>query len=283
MSKAFYAGLVLAVGLTAASWVNTALHAQSGGPATRTADAIDKKALDLEYERDAAIANQVGEEPLTKVEQLYARHYQYFKLIGRGVPIREKLGYVSGREELKTLHMTDSIFAADDVLAGIDRLCATSDAVVVGSVVARTAQFAEGDSFLITNHSVRIDSVLKSPTQLEVGSGDLIVVLRPGGVAFVDGVLVKTIVESVGLLSNGELVLFLKYDPESKSFRTSGHDDSLEPLSAYDITAGTVESQSGARIDLSHFEDSHSFLKYVSRNCQGHPSGERDRSLTRME
>lgn len=268
MTKGFYAGVVAVIFLAAASLAGTGLQAQSigGHPGS---EAVDQSTLDADYERNAARASVVDPTSQTDIERIHARQYPSLAMRFRGLPIRSSEEFTSGGRSCKRIVGSEVFFSSAEVRRGIARLCATSDAVVTGSIVSRSAQFSAGETFLLTNYSVRVESVLKSQSGPALQSGDLVPVTRMGGVAFIDGVLVETVIAAIGLLDDGDLLLFLKYMPESQSYCTAGSEESLQPLSAFSISDNSLTPQSAASIDTSRWGDARDFVEFVRRSCNG--------------
>jgi hypothetical protein len=99
-----------------------------------------------------------------------------------------------------------------------------SDLIVVGQVIRSTSAFTEKAGFIFTDSEVLIERVIaqsaedKSRGLLDANSE--ITVTSPGGIMSVEGHRVSAFLPNeVALKANGRYILFLKFLPESNSYK----------------------------------------------------------------
>jgi len=125
--------------------------------------------------------------------------------------------------------------------AFVSDLSKNANAVIRGTVVAKTSQVTEDATFIFTDYTVRVTEVLKNDGASHIRRGGAITVTRPGGRVILNGVIVSAIDESAPLLNaNGsEVVLFLKYLRVSRSYAQSAD------LGTYAVDRGRLKPITG--------------------------------------
>ena len=141
--------------------------------------------------------------------------------------------------------MTESVSPKDY----FSSLVNTSDAVIRGRVLKKVSQITENDTFIFTDYEVVIIEVFKNNAASPTDIGNTITVTRPGGKVLVG----KTIMMATdGLFlplpeSSREVILFLKYLPETGTYQTERYNGSFElvnnilhPLSRGSFPPGAI-------------------------------------------
>lgn len=84
-----------------------------------------------------------------------------------------------------------------------------ADAVVVGTVVGKVSQLAEGDSFIFSEHAFVVDEVLKSDAATPITEGASITVVRSGGEVRLNGHTYRADKSDFKRFTRGERYLLL--------------------------------------------------------------------------
>jgi hypothetical protein len=110
------------------------------------------------------------------------------------------------------------------------KLAERSDAVVRGRVTRKVSHLTEDDAFLFTDYDFVVTEVLKNNVMVPLYTGATITVTRPGGKILLDGVIVKATDDCFAPLpvGNHNLVLFLKFVPETGAYQATGDTGTFE-------------------------------------------------------
>jgi len=107
----------------------------------------------------------------------------------------------------------------------LESLARRVDAIVVASVKDKTSMFNEGETFLFTEHKVRVGEVIKNNSSAPIDPGSEITIMRAGGKVLVDGRTIVAIESSVKPIRVGTTyLLFLKW------VATTGAYQSISPF-----------------------------------------------------
>lgn len=107
----------------------------------------------------------------------------------------------------------------------LESLARRVDAIVVASVKDKTSMFNEGETFVFTEHKVRVEEVIKNNSSASIDPGFEITIMRAGGKVLVDGRTVVAIESSVKPIRVGTTyLLFLKW------VATTGAYQSISPF-----------------------------------------------------
>jgi hypothetical protein len=130
------------------------------------------------------------------------------------------------------------------------KLTNESDVVIRGKVNKKVSQVTEDDAFIFTDYDVVVTEVLKNNaiSPLEVGVD--MTVTRLGGKILVDGIIVSFKDQRfLPLPLNQDVVLFLKYIPETGTYQTTQDNGSfqldgevLRPLTGIQFPPGVLEN-----------------------------------------
>lgn len=103
----------------------------------------------------------------------------------------------------------------------LESLARRVDAIVVASVKDKTSMFNEGETFVFTEHKVRVEEVIKNNSSAPVDPGSEITIMRAGGRVLVDGRTVVAIESSVKPIRVGTTyLLFLKWVPTTGAYQS---------------------------------------------------------------
>ena len=135
-----------------------------------------------------------------------------------------------------------------------------SDAIIRGKAVNKASQITEDDSFLFTDYEIVVAEVFKNSTRPLLNAGTTITVTSPGGKIVLDDVVVKAggNGEAAFPVNAQEVLLFLKYIPETEGFRLTRYNGGFE------LNGKFVRPLAGIfPITPSFFANQHSFLKTI--------------------
>jgi len=210
------------------------------------------------YSTEKADATPIGDGVLTPAQRVHGGLFA-----ARGYP--ERVASLMGNITIAQLAKSQS---KEDVL-GIDMhvgvgplmepdtpehffggLARGSDAVVRGRVIKKSSQTTVDGYFLFTDYEIRVDEVFRDNPLAPIGLGTTITVTRPGGKIIMNGVVIKVVDHHFDPLpvNGNEVVLFLKFVPETASYQAAGDshsfellDSSVRALNEDDVPAGVLE------------------------------------------
>jgi hypothetical protein len=103
----------------------------------------------------------------------------------------------------------------------LESLARRVDAIVVASVKDKTSMFNEGETFVFTEHKVRVEEVIRNNSSAPIDPGAEITIMRAGGKVLVDGRTVLAIESSVKPIRVGTTyLLFLKWVPTTGAYQS---------------------------------------------------------------
>ena len=174
----------------------------------------------------------IQEGQMTDKQKQHSKIFKNYGDVTRGKKIRDLS--LSGdvnliREKGSEILTPSSSLRLNDYLS---LLACHADAVVVGVIENKASQLTEDGTFLFTDYGFTPEEVLKSnpydPLQVNLE----ITVTRTGGLAMLNGHIVKAIDETQkSLRVGGRYLLFLRYIPATRAYRSLGStsgDDSFE-------------------------------------------------------
>ena len=210
MSKPFIIGLLAALALFIGSRVYaTRLQPQSSD------DSAAKYERQLEFAEATPI--QLGQ--MTEQQRRHSRLYAPYSNPLQHMPVRKLMAKRPGKDVQTTrlvgLESSD-LPSAEDMLK---QLAAESDAVVIGQVLSKNAQLTEEETWVFTDYQFQANEIIKNNGQAPIHTGQTLTVSRAGGKVVIDGVIFTAEDESFPPLTKGsEVLLFLQYVPETKSY-----------------------------------------------------------------
>jgi hypothetical protein len=220
MSKSFVLGFIVGVALLIVAGVG-ASRLQRKTPEQTRAEEEDKR-----YKTEIIDATPVHLNALTDKERIHSNIYPYYREL-RG---ERKISFLLGQAKGKSKVVETGVFVGNEPLlepesaeSYFGRLVTESDAVIRGKVKHKASQITGDDAFIFTDYEIEITEILKNNAAAELDTGSTITVTRPGGKVVVDGIIVKATDESFALLpaDNRELLLFLRYIPETGTYKAT--------------------------------------------------------------
>lgn len=205
-TKAFAIAVLLLVGLSLA-------HSTS----TNSASSVQKKpTVD-----DAAKEEATPLTPMSQHQQEHARLYRSYTGVGRRLTdlARERGEDVTiGVDPPLQMTQPEGENGHENALESLARRV---DAIVVASVKDKTSMFNEGETFVFTEHKVRVEEVIKNNSSAPIDPGFEITIMRAGGKVLVDGRTVVAIESSVKPIRVGTTyLLFLKWVPTTGAYQS---------------------------------------------------------------
>lgn len=102
-----------------------------------------------------------------------------------------------------------------------NRLLNQSDAIIRGQAIEKVSQITEDDSFIFTDYKIVLTEIIKNNSQSNLEIRADITVTRPGGKILINDTVIKAVDEKFQPLpTNRELLLFLKFIPETQTYQT---------------------------------------------------------------
>ena len=117
----------------------------------------------------------------------------------------------------------------------LQKLTASSDAVVIGTVTAKASQITENERFVFTDYSLTVDEVLKDEAA-NLQPQTEITVTRPGGKILFQGRVISARDKSFCPLAiGGHYLLFLRYIPATGAYQA------VNSVSSFELVNGVVK------------------------------------------
>lgn len=212
----------------------------------------------------------IREGQMTEKQKQHSKLFKNYGDVTRGKKLRELslAGEVNLLREKGAEILTPSSYLSPRDYMGL--LACHADAVVLGVVEDKSSQLTEDGSFLFTDYEFKPEEVLKSNPYDPLQVNFEITVTRTGGLAILNGHLVRAIDEvQKPLRVGGRYLLFLRYIPATRAYRSLGStsgDDSFE------IVNRSINQVSDRHAPLgSRKEDNESFLgivrEVIKRSC----------------
>jgi hypothetical protein len=216
----------------------------------------EKKQQELaQYKAELVDATPVRLGVLTARQQVHSKQFAYYKALRNDKTISWLTRQAEGEYKIVTAIIgagQGQVLKPDTPENYFGNLSQESDAVIRGKVTKKESQITEDESFVITDYEVTVLEVMKNNPISQVNTGTALTVTRPGGKVLLDDVIVRAIDESYKPLPlNGhEVVLFLKYIPETGAYKTTKAtgsfelvDDKATPLSSKKLPPGVLQSR----------------------------------------
>jgi hypothetical protein len=192
---------------------------------------FQKKQATAIYKAEIVDATPVQLGVLTEQQRKHSKHYSSY---GRDFPKKISETILQGEGQVNGIIMgiglgpklTESV-SPKDYFSGIVK---ASDAVIRGRVIKKVSQITENDTFIFTDYEVVIMEVFKNNAASPTDMGNTITITRPGGKVLVGKTIMEVTDEQFLPLpeSSREVILFLKYLPETGAYQTERYDGSFE-------------------------------------------------------
>jgi hypothetical protein len=138
-------------------------------------------------------------------------------------------------------------------------LAKSSDAIVRGTVAGKASQVTQDLAFLFTDYDISISEIFKNNPVAPIDIGAVITVTRPGGKVLLQGVVVNAIDHSFEPLPiNHDVILFLRFIPETGAYRATG------PFGSFELDGSSVRPLTGDRFPPGVLAGRDPFLKTLS-------------------
>jgi hypothetical protein len=184
---------------------------------------------------------------LTETQRFRSRLFSHYRQLNNNKTIREIVEQAKGHTKIVGLMVAPGLGPAytepETPENYFGELTRSSNAVIRGRVIKGAPYITEDEGFVVTDYSVEVTEILKNNAidPLEIGS--IIIVTRPGGKVVSSGIVVKASDRSFEPLpQNGnDLVLFLQYIPEARSYKATNYSGSfaLDGLTLRPLTSGS--------------------------------------------
>jgi len=221
MSKPFLIGFVSGLALLFVVGV--------GASRLRQKDAEDaKQRSELErFQAELVDATPVQLGVLTETQRIHSKLYSHYLKLGSNRTISGLVAQATGKSKIVEtgvlVGMTEVLTEPATPENYFGELTELSDAVVRGRVIRSVAQLTEDDAFVFTDYDVAATEVLKSNPSAPIHRGTTLTVTRPGGKVLLNGIIVKARDDAFAPLplNNHDVVLFLKFIPETGAYRAT--------------------------------------------------------------
>lgn len=246
MSKSFVSGFIVGVALLIVAGVGASRLQRRD--ATRTEE--------KEYQAKIVDATPVQLGALSEKQRIHSKFYiEYLERRG-GKTISGLVAQAKGKSRMvKTIAFVgvgSDLVVKETPEEYFGKLAQASDAVIWGRVTKKVSQITEDDAFIFTDYDVAVIEALKNNATAQLGTGSMITVTRPGGRILTDGVIVEAedmAFEPLPINSN-DVVLFLKYIPETGAYRATADTgcfeldgSNLRPLTKVNIPPGVLRGK----------------------------------------
>lgn len=146
----------------------------------------------------------------------------------------------------------------------LQRVSCRADAVVLGRINAKYSQLTENQSFVFTDYEIAVGDVIKNNSSLDLSKTGGFTLTAQGGSVRLNNNIFRVVVErSIPLRVGKEYIFFLKYLPDSQSFKL------INEQSFFEVFTGKVRS--GGKGLPNSFDDLGNFVgslrQAASVNC----------------
>jgi hypothetical protein len=250
MSKSFVLGFIVGVALLIVAGVGASRLQR------RDAARIDAEELERKYQAELVEATPVELGALSEGQRIHSKLYTPYKQIKGNETISSLVAQAKGKSKIVETgvypRLMPEITQPETPDNYFGNLAGESDAVIRGRVTKKTSQVTEDDSFIFTDYDVLIIEVFKNHASFPLTTGGSLTVTLPGGKVLLDGVIVKARDDAFAPLplKNHEVILFLRFIPETSSYKVTRDTGSFEldgstlrPLTGHSFPPGVLESQ----------------------------------------
>ena len=250
MSKSFVLGFIVGVALL--------IVAGAGASRLQRRDVkqIDAAAEEREYQAEIVDATPVQLGALSEKQRIHSKLYTHYLKMRGGETISKLVAQAKGKSRIARtiafVGLGPVLTESETPESYFGKLARASDAVIHGKVTNKVPQITEDDSFVFTDYDVVITEVLKNNRIATIDTGATIIVTRPGGKVLLDGIIVEAIDMCFEPLptNNHDVVLFLKYIPETGAYKATQDtgifelgDSTLRPLTKSDFPPGVLRDK----------------------------------------
>jgi hypothetical protein len=248
MPKYFILGLIVGLALLISSGIGMARKQQRNKPA--------EDFQESEYRAELGDATPVQLGVLSDRQRIHSALYKHYAQIrgGKISALVSQFGAQFGDKgkiiDTGVAVGLGPLLAPDTPEHYFQELLRRSDTAIRGKVISKTSQITEDEWFVFTDYDVFVTEVFKNTADAPIDYGRTITVTRPGGKVLLSKVIVRAVDQLFAPLPlNGhEVVLFLKFIPESKSYTATAGEasfelngSSLRPLTGGDLPTGVLQ------------------------------------------
>jgi len=192
---------------------------------------FQKKYATALYKAEIVDATPVQLGVLTEQQRKHSKLYSFY-----GRDFRKKISEIISQGEGQVngigvgVGLGEAMTESVSPKAYFSSLVNDSDAVIRGRILKKVSQITENDTFIFTDYEVVITEVFKNNAASPTDMGNTITVTRPGGKVLVGKTIMKAFDENFLPLpeSSREVILFLKYLPETGTYQTERYNGSFE-------------------------------------------------------
>lgn len=226
MSKPFVLGFVAGLALLVVAGVGASrLHQKNAEQEKQRADLA-------EYQAEIGDATPVQLGVLTDRQRIHSKLYAHYLELTKNFTVSRSIARAESKVVGIDVHvgLGPALTEPETPESYFGELARESDVVIRGRVATKASQITEDDGFIFTDYEILVTEVLKNSNKIRLDSGTTLEVTCPGGKISVGGIIMKAIDHSFALLpqNSHDLVLFLKYVPETGAFRPAGATGSFE-------------------------------------------------------
>jgi hypothetical protein len=255
MPKSFVVGFIVGMALLMVSGV-------AGFQSQKNSLQAKKQQELAQYKAELVDATPVQLGVTSARQQAHSKQFAYYKALRDDKTISWLVRQVEGEYKIVTAIIgvgQGQVLKPDTPENYFGSLARESDAVIRGKVTKKESQITEDESFIFTDYEVTVLEVLKNNPTSQLTISTTITVTRPGGKVLLNDVIVRAIEETYKPLPlNGhEVVLFLKFIPETGAYKTT------KATSSFELVEDTVKPLSGKKVPPGVLQGRHSFLHTV--------------------
>jgi hypothetical protein len=253
MSKSFIGGFVIGV----------AVLAVVGFSASRlqNKNTTLKDREEKEYQLELKDATSVRIGSFTEEQRKHSKLYAYYKTRADLMPVYGKISdfFVNPKGKFMETIVGVGLCPIPEPETPekfLGKLAQESDAIIRGTVIKKVSQITEDDAFIFTDYDVVIKEILKNNMAAPLELERSITVTRPGGKVAVNGIVVKATDEHfMPLLLNHNVILFLKFIPETGAYKATQY------TGAFELDGVSVRPLTEALLPTGVLQDEYSFLQ----------------------
>jgi hypothetical protein len=256
MSKPFVLGFIVGVALLIVAGVGASRLQR------RDANRVEADAEEKEYQAKIVDATPVQLGALSEKQRVHSKLYSHYREIRQGT-ISGLVAQAKGKSRIARtiteVGLGPALIEPETPEKYFGKLAEASDTVIRGRVTKKASLITEDDAYIFTDYELVVTEVLKNTATSPIDTGTTITVTRPGGTVLLDGLIVEAVDMSFEPLpiNNHEVVLFLRFIPETGAYKATRDTGSFE------LDGSILRPLGGSGFPPGVVRDKDSFLKTV--------------------
>jgi hypothetical protein len=225
---------------------------------------------ELRHRANLADATPVQIGVMTDQQRAHSRLFQAFSMTPGRNRILDEMARAPGEDiEINLYAHSEALAKLEDPKSFFKKLAREADAVIRATVLSKESQALEDMGWAFTDYRVEVLEVLKQNEASRLVEGAEVIITRPGGKLAIGNVVVTmNNIEFKPLRTNSEVLLFLKFVPETRAYAT------WDSSGSFEVDGTTVKLLTGDNpmIDPKSIEKASELLRFARTAVSARPS-----------